>query len=61
LVSTGTAEAKVGDALVEIGNTLGIKVDRHVNRRSVQQFVLEKGVAADIQLVYKIIKSASKS
>jgi hypothetical protein len=61
LVSTGTVEAKVGGALVEIGNALGIKVDRHVNRWLVQWFVLEKGVAADIQLVYEIIKSASKS
>ncbi|KDR76527.1 hypothetical protein GALMADRAFT_67262 [Galerina marginata CBS 339.88] len=58
LVSTGTAEAKVGGALVEIGDALGVKVNRRVNRRSVQRFILEKGVAADIQLVYEIINSA---
>ena len=60
LVSTGTAEAKVGNALVEIGNALGVKVKRHVSKRSVQRFILEKGVVADIQLVYEILKSASK-
>lgn len=59
LVSTGTAEAKVGNALVEIGDALGIKVNRRMNKRSVQRFILEKGVAADIQLVYEILKSAS--
>ncbi|KAF8068894.1 hypothetical protein FPV67DRAFT_1415201, partial [Lyophyllum atratum] len=58
MVSTGTAEAKVGSALVEIGNTLGITVDKHLDKRSVQRFMLEQGVAADIQLVYEIIKAA---
>ena len=60
LVSTGTAEAKVGSALVEIGNALGITVDKRIDKRSVQWFILEKGVAADIQLVYEMLKSSSK-
>lgn len=30
LVSTGTAEAKVGNALVEIGNALGVKVRKQI-------------------------------
>jgi len=61
LVSSGTAERKVGQALKEIGGILGIEVTKSISARSVQHFVLEEGVAADIQLVYEIIKSASKS
>lgn len=61
LVSSGTAECKVGQALKEIRGILGIEVTKSISTRSVQHFVLEEGVAADIQLVYKIIKSASKS
>lgn len=60
LAPTGTAEAKVGGALVEIGNTLGVTIKRRMNKRSVQRFILEKGVAADLQLVYEILKSSSE-
>jgi hypothetical protein len=60
MVSNGTGEAKVGNALVDIGNALGISVDRRMNKRSVQRCMLEQGVAADIQLVYEILKSGSK-
>lgn len=61
MVSTGTAEAKVGSALVEIGNALGVTVNKCMNKCSVQHFILEMGVAADIQVVYEILKSASGS
>jgi hypothetical protein len=60
MVSMGTAEAKVGSALVEIGNVPGITINRCMNKRSVQCVILEKEVAANIQLVYEILKSASK-
>ena len=60
LVSTGTAEATVGNALVEIRNALGVKVKRHLSKHSVQRFILEKGVVADIQLIYEVLKSAHK-
>ena len=46
IVSTGTAEAKVGSALVEIRNVLGITINRCMNKHSVQRVILEKGVAA---------------
>ncbi|KAF8229752.1 hypothetical protein L208DRAFT_1424012 [Tricholoma matsutake] len=52
-----TAEEKVGNALVDIGNALGISVDKQINKHSVQHCMLEQGVAADIQLVYKILES----
>ena len=61
MVSAGAAEARVGDALVEIGNTFGVKINRSINKRSVQRFTPERGVAADLQLVYEILKTKSKS
>ena len=61
MVSNGTTETKVGNALIDIGNALGISVDKRMNKCSVQRCMLEQGVAADIQLVYEILKSGSKS
>ena len=60
LVASGTAERRVGGALQQIGGILGVGIRKSLSARSVQRFVLEEGVAADIQLVYEIIKSASK-
>ncbi|KAF8952975.1 hypothetical protein BDZ97DRAFT_1744367, partial [Flammula alnicola] len=57
MVASGTAEAKVGAALQEIGGVLGIEIPHNVSRRSAHRFVVEKGVAADIQLVYEILKA----
>jgi hypothetical protein len=58
LVTSGTAEANVGSAIVQIGEALGVSVgEQRMSRRSVQRFMLERGVAADIQLAYEIIKS----
>jgi len=61
LVSSGAAERKVGEAMQEIGSVLGVEIKEWVSTRSIQHFVLEKGVAADLQVIYEIIKSASKS
>ncbi|PPR01504.1 hypothetical protein CVT26_015127 [Gymnopilus dilepis] len=57
MVSAGAAETRVGEALVEIGKTLGIQVSRRINKRTVQRIMLEQGVAADIQLVYEILNA----
>jgi len=61
MVMTGTAEAKVGGALQEIGRILGIKIKRKMSKHTVQRTVLESGVAADIQLAYEMAKVESKS
>ena len=61
LVSSGAAERKVGEAMQDIGSVLGVEIKKRVSARSIQRFVLEKGVAADLQVIYEIIKSASKS
>jgi len=60
MVAAGAAEAKVGTAIISIGNVLGVTVDRQMNKRSVQRFILEQGIAADVQLVYEIFKSGRK-
>jgi hypothetical protein len=60
MVTAGAAESKVGRALQDIGAALGVEVTKAVSKRSVQRFILERGVAADIQLVYEILKSSSK-
>jgi len=58
MVTTGTAEENVGLALAEVGKALGVTMGkRQMSRRSVQRFMLESGVASDIQLAYEIIKS----
>jgi hypothetical protein len=59
LVASGTAEEKVGKTLTDIGNVFGIEVRGQMSRRTVQRTVLEKGVAADMQIVYEILKSGS--
>jgi uncharacterized membrane protein YjjP (DUF1212 family) len=61
LVSSGAAECRVGEAMQDIGSVLGVEIKQWVSACSVQRFVLEKGVAADLQVIYEIIKSASKS
>jgi chromosome segregation ATPase len=60
MVSTGTSEAKVGATLQKIGQILGIKIDRKMNKRTVQRAVLEAGSAADIQLAYEMANASSK-
>jgi len=55
LVSSGAAECRVGEAMQDIGSVLGVEIKQRVSARSVQRFVLEKGVAADIQIIYEII------
>jgi predicted nucleic acid-binding Zn-ribbon protein len=60
MVSAGAAEAKVGAALVEISKAVGVTMERQMSRRTVGRCVLERGVAADIQLVYEILKSGSE-
>ena len=60
MVAAGAAEAKVGAALVEIGRTLGVDMEKQMSRRAVGRCVLELGVAADLQLVYEILKSGSE-
>ncbi|KAF8074877.1 hypothetical protein FPV67DRAFT_603049 [Lyophyllum atratum] len=60
MVSTGTSEAKVGDALREIGELLGVHIERTMSQRTVQRAVLEGGVAADIQLGYEMSTADSK-
>jgi len=59
MVATGTAEAKVGSTLVQIRNALRVTIDQQMNKCSVQCLMLEQGIAADIQLVYDILKSGS--
>ncbi len=62
MVTTGTAEENVGLALSEVGEALGVSMGkRRMSRRSVQRFMLERGVAADMQIAYEIIKSGRKS
>jgi hypothetical protein len=39
---------------VDIGSVFGIEVRGQMSRRTVQRIVLEKGVAADMQIVYEI-------
>ena len=51
---------KVGEALQDIGKAPGVQVGKQVRRQSVQRFILERGVRANIQLVYEIIKAGSK-
>jgi len=60
LVSAGAAESKVGEALQVIGKALEVKVGKQVSTQSVQRFILERGVRANIQLVYETIKAGSK-
>ena len=60
LVSTGTAEKKVGAAIKTVGMAFGVKIKRTMSARTVKRAGLEGGVAADIQLVYEILKSDSK-
>jgi hypothetical protein len=61
MVTTGTAEKNVGSALLEVGEVLGVSMGKwRISRRSVQRFMLERGVVADIQLAYEIIKSGRK-
>jgi chromosome segregation ATPase len=60
LVASGTAETKVGKTLVEIGNELGIEVKGEMSTRTVQRTILEKGVAADMQIAYEVLNSGSK-
>lgn len=50
----------MGKTLKELSEILGVKIDHEVSRGAVQRFSLEIGVAADIQLVYKIINAGSK-
>ncbi|CAA7263684.1 unnamed protein product [Cyclocybe aegerita] len=57
LIWSGTAEAKVGAALQEIGQVLGVKIDKKMSQWTAHCTVLELGVAADIQLVYEILQS----
>ncbi|KAF9552336.1 hypothetical protein CPC08DRAFT_698685 [Agrocybe pediades] len=57
MVSTGTAEAKVGHALQEIGNSLGIKIKQKMSKRTVKRAILEAGVAADVQLAYEMVQT----
>lgn len=61
MVSSGTAEAKVGETLQVIGKSLGISIEEKMSKRSVHRAILEHGVAADIQLAYEILKSGSQS
>ena len=60
LVSAGAAEAKIGAALQEIGKALGVDINKRISSRSIGRFMLERGVAADIQLVYEILQSQSE-
>jgi hypothetical protein len=60
IVSAGAAEAKVGETLVGIGKMLGVPIDSQPSRRTVGRIMLERGIAADIQTVYEIVKSGSK-
>jgi hypothetical protein len=61
MASTGMAEAKVGEALKEVGKVFGITVKECMSKRTVQRCILEAGVAADIQLAYEIGKASSMS
>ena len=61
MVSTGTAEAKVGETLQEIGKSLGVDIQEKMSKRTVQRSIFEIGVAADIQLGYEMAKSDSKN
>ena len=60
LVSTGTAEKKIGAAIKTVGMAFGVNIKRTMSARTVKRTVLEGGVAADIQLAYEIEKSDSK-
>lgn len=59
MVSTGMAEGKVGVAIKKIGGILGVKVDRVMDKRTVQRAIKESGVAADIQAVYEMSQTNS--
>jgi hypothetical protein len=61
LSSVGTAEAKVGEAIVSVGKMIGVEVDRVMDKRTVKRAMLESGVAAEIQLGYEMVKSERKS
>ena len=61
MVSTGTAEAKVGETLQEIGKSLGVDIPEKMSKRTIQRSILEVGVAADIQLGYEMAKTDSKN
>ena len=61
MISTGTAEAKVGETLQEIGKNLGVDIQEKMSKRIVQRSILEIGVATDIQLGYKMAKLDSKN
>jgi hypothetical protein len=60
MVSTGMAESKVGITLQEIGEILGVKVDRTMSARTVGRTILEAGTAADIQMAYEMAQTDSK-
>ncbi|TFK58365.1 hypothetical protein BDN72DRAFT_782188 [Pluteus cervinus] len=57
LVSSGVAEKRVGAALKEIGNRLGVPVDRLMSKRTVGRTSVEAGVAGDIQLAYDMVST----
>ncbi|CAA7269206.1 unnamed protein product [Cyclocybe aegerita] len=57
MVSSGTAEKHVGGTLQEIGHILSVEVPKAMRKCTVHRAILEKGVAADIQLVYEILKA----
>ncbi|KAF8148589.1 hypothetical protein B0H34DRAFT_828386 [Crassisporium funariophilum] len=57
LLSVGTAEAKVGKAISAVGKVMGVEVNCVMDKRTVKRAVLESGVAAEIQLGYKMAKS----
>ncbi|EAU93106.2 hypothetical protein CC1G_11301 [Coprinopsis cinerea okayama7 len=59
MVATGTAEAKVGEAIQRIGSVMGLDVEHKMSKRTVQRAVMEGGIAGDIQLAVEIL-GASK-
>jgi len=60
MVRTGTAEAKVGETLQEIGKSLGMTIKEKMSTRTVQRSTLELGMAADIQVAHEMAKADSE-
>lgn len=56
LISTGTAEQKVGTALQDLGREMGVEMPHKMSEWMVKWAILEGGI---IQLAYKMIKSDS--
>ena len=60
LIASGTAESKVGPTIQDIGKMMGIEIKEVMSEQTAKRAVLEKGVAATIQLGYEMTKTDSR-